>query len=250
MKNKFFALALSIVATIAFTSCLDDDNTNHDKCIYPSEGQAIVTVRPTAADGTFYMQLNDSVRFYPRNLKSSPYGDKELRALILYADVEQRNSVLDYDVNVYRMDSILTKQCAKNLGAENVSTYGSDPVTISSSDWMTIAEDGYLTLRFMTSFSGDKKHLVNLVAGTNPDDPYELTFYHNAFGDVNGHPSYGLVAFKLSDLPDTNGKTVDLTLKWKSYDGDQKMTLKYCTRKPSGTADAILSNTEYDANVE
>lgn len=87
---------------------------------------------------------------------------------------------------------------------------------------------------------------MNLVTGENPDNPYEVTFYHNADGDVNGYWGYGIVAFKLDKLPDTEGKTVDLTLKWKSYNGDRKVTFKYCTRKSStASAKAVVSPSEY-----
>ena len=41
----------------------------------------------------------------------------------------------------------------------------------------------------------------------------------------------GLVAFRLADLPDTEGQTVKLTLKWKSYGGDKSVTFDYCTRQ-------------------
>ena len=57
--------------------------------------------------------------------------------------------------------------------------------------------------------------------GQNPSDPYEVEFRHNAYGDTYGTVGDGLVAFKLVGLPDTNGKTVPLTLKWKSFSGDK-----------------------------
>ena len=61
-----------------------------------------------------------------------------------------------------------------------------------------------------------------------------------------GYWGYGIVAFKLDKLPDTEGKTVDLTLKWKSYNSDRKVTFKYCTRKSStASAKAVVSPSEY-----
>lgn len=45
----------------------------------------------------------------------------------------------------------------------------------------------------------------------------------------------GIVAFNLSSLPDTNGKTVKLTLKWKSFDGEKTKVFDYCTRKPTSS---------------
>lgn len=248
-RNVFISMFSLFVAATAFVSCLDDDD--NDNTICPREvGQAIVTVKPTSSDGSFYMQLDDSTRLYPTNVNASPFGQKEVRAFLLFSSPVRKGAARDFDVVVNRMDSILTKQCAPDLGDKNESTYGNDPVVINGRDWMTVAEDGYLTLRFMTVFSGSHKHLVNLVTGANPDDPYEITFYHNAFGDVNGHSASGIVAFKLDALPDTEGKTVDLTLKWKSYDGDHKTTLKYCTRKASNTVSSDIFANSYGVMAE
>ena len=48
-----------------------------------------------------------------------------------------------------------------------------------------------------------------------------------------------LVAFRLSDLPDTGGKTVKLTLKYKSFTGEKKVQFDYCSRKPTAVAGSI-----------
>ena len=84
--------------------------------------------------------------------------------------------------------------------------------------------------------------------GQNPDNPYEVEFRHNAYGDTYGNPDDGLVAFKLDELPDTEGKTVKLKLKWKSFSGDKSAEFDYCTRKsvtPSEpAAAAVRSNLE------
>ena len=99
-------------------------------------------------------------------------------------------------------------------------------------DWVTIAEDGYLTLRFRTNWGDrNKAHFVNLLASQDPANPYEVEFRHNAYGDVYGVEGDGLVAFNLGSLPDTEGKTVKLKLKWKSPVGDKSVEFDYCTRK-------------------
>ena len=99
-------------------------------------------------------------------------------------------------------------------------------------DWVTIAEDGYLTLRFRTQ-QGDyqTKHFVNLLLSENPENPYEVEFRHNAFGDTEGKMGDALVAFKLDQLPDTQGETVKLKLKWNSFSGEKSAEFDYCTRK-------------------
>lgn len=249
-RLKLSLLLLSILSVgMTFQSC-DDDNDNY--YYYPiNRPNAIVTVKPENDGQKFFMQLDDSTTLTPLNMNRSPYGSKEVRAFVNFSYAEQQNDKRNFNVYVNWMDSILTKQTAPDLGTQNDLKYGDDPVEIGTSDWVTIAEDGYLTLSFKTRWGGTRPHYVNLVTGSNPDDPYEVTFYHNADGDVNGYWGYGIVAFKLDKLPDTNGKTVDLTLKWKSFNGDRKVTFKYCTRKSStASAKAVVAPTEYMKNLK
>ena len=133
-----------------------------------------------------------------------------------------------------------------DLGSQDDAVYGNDPVEIVK-DWVTIVEDGYLTLRFRTVWGGDrtKIHYVNLLAGQNPNDPYEIEFRQNASGDVYGTMADAIVAFKLDKLPDTKGSTVKLKLKWKSFTGDKTAEFDYC----SGTSLPAKSTPSYVKNV-
>jgi len=248
-KNSFWITATALVMVAAVFQACDDDNDAYYP--YPSHvPNAMVTVKPEDAGRSFYLQLDDSTTLTPLNMKASPYGDKEVRAFVNYRYADGQNDKRNYNVYINWIDSILTKESATDLGDDNKKVYGDDPVEINTRDWVTIAEDGYLTLRFVTKWGGNTPHYVNLVTGANPDDPYEVTFYHNAQGDVNGYWAAGIVAFKLDKLPDTNGKKVDLTLKWKSYDGYRKATTKYCSRKASGNQQAILSKGSYMKTIE
>lgn len=240
--NSVFSKALAVVTVVAtsigFQSCLDDDDNNAYYLRYPN---ALVTVKE-AADGAFFLQLDDKTTLLPTNVKTSPFGDKEVRALMNYSEVDEASGEYTKAVHINWIDSILTKPIAPDLGEENDKIYGTDPVEIVN-DWVTLAEDGYLTLRFRTVWGGSKKHFVNLLLGQNPENPYEVEFRHNAYGDTYGETGDGLVAFKLDELPDTEGKTVKLKLKWKSFSGDKSAEFDYCTRKsvtPSEPAAAAV----------
>lgn len=225
---KLFLMATGVLFTsLTFQSCLDDDDYYYGG---NWRANALVTVKPVSND-SFFLQLDDTTTLFPVNITSSPYGDKEVRALVNCRLVDNPSEGYSKAVYVNWMDSILTKQIALDLGVENDSVYGTDPVEMLK-DWVTIAEDGYLTLRFRTLW-GDrsKAHFVNLLVSEDPANPYEVEFRHNAYGDVHGIEGDGLVAFNLAKLPDTNGKTVKLKLKWKSFSGDKSAEFDYCTRK-------------------
>ena len=251
MKGMFksarvLVAVLLLAGTAGVQSCLNDDDNDYYYMRWPN---ALVTVKPTSADA-FYMQLDDNTTLKPVNVAASPFGEKEVRALVNYTEVDEESGEYTQAVHINWIDSLLTKPMAADLGEENDEVYGTDPVEMIG-DWVTIAEDGYLTLRFRTVW-GDpgKKHFVNLLSTNNPDDPYEVEFRHNAYGDTYGQYADGLVAFRLDALPDTEGKTVKLTLKWKSFSGEKSAQFDYCTRKASGGSADALTEVRNNLNLQ
>ncbi len=225
--GKLLMLAVILSVGVGVTSCGDDDKDVIiiDPVRHPN---ALVTVKPVAGCDSFYMQLDDNTRLVAKNMPKKPYGDKEVRAFVHFHYIGQPTDKGCYDVMVDRMDSILTKPMSEYLGDKTVEKYRQDPVELLR-DW-TVSEDGYLTIRFRTMWRGQKSHTVRLVA-TNKENPYEVTFFHDAAGEQDGVWNNATVAFRLDKLPDTEGKTVDLTVKWKSFLGDKSVKFKYCTRK-------------------
>lgn len=234
---RFLVLTLGIIGiSLSLPSCLDDDDNGYWQIRYPN---ALVTVKPID-DKAFFLQLDDSTTLLPTNIISSPFGGKEVRALVNFSETDKPSEGYDMAVHINWIDSILTKAIAPDLGVENDEVYGTDPVEIVN-DWVTIAEDGYLTLRFRTLYGDrNKAHYINLLPGNNPDNPYEVEFRHNAFGDIYGVEGDGLVAFNLNSLPDTEGKTVKLKLKWKSFSGDKSAEFDYTTRKATPNKSSII----------
>lgn len=243
---KFLAgCAVAVMAVFSFSSCDNDDTYYY----YPPMPDALVTVKPIEGAG-FYMQLDDVTTLYPVNMAVSPFGDKEVRALVCYHEVKPLNEYYDKFVEVEWIDSILTKPAVPYPADGDVSEYGDDPIELVR-DWVNIAEDGYLTLRFRTCWGNTGvAHYVNLLTGVNPDDPYEVEFKHNAFGDVNGVLGDALVAFRLDDLlPDTEGKTVKLTVKYKSFSGEKTVQFDYCSRK-STTSEGPVEKAAYSSRLK
>lgn len=234
--TKFLLAALFFISIIILPSCLDDDD-NDMQLRYPN---ALVTVKESV-DETLFFQLDDQTTLLPVNLNSHPFGGKEVRALVNYKEVDESSGDFDKAVYVNWIDSIRTKPMAPNLGDQNDEAYGNDPVEIVN-DWVTIAEDGYLTLRFRTMWSNmGITHYVNLIPTNNPENPYEVEFKHDANGDVNGRVGDGLVAFKLDNLPDTEGETVNLKLIYKSFNTTKSIEFDYKTRSATPASSAIAA---------
>lgn len=211
-RLSFWAYAIILlIPAYVFQSCQDDGDST-----YLWRPTALVTVRPAAGNG-FTLQLDDETTLYPSNISVSPYGDKEVRALVNYTDEGGRGDVRSVRINW--MDSIRTKKPVPTLGADDDARYGKDAIEIVR-DWGTVAEDGYLTLRLRTRWGHrNTPHYVYLVSGVNPDNPYEFELRHDAKGDTEGIMGDALIAFNLNGLPENEGQEIRLKLNWKSFSG-------------------------------
>ncbi len=223
--RTFIVMLGVILSSTAFYSCLKDDgNSLNDANL------GIVTIKPLSSD-SYYLQLDDTTTLWPVN-NYVPSNLKERRAIVYFQLLPEKMAGYTHSVNIIRMDSVLTKPIAENLGAKNDEVYGKDPVTMyQNSLWVkggVWIEDGYLNINFISEFGGYKKHFLNLIpASENNQDPYSLEFRHNAYDDPKTTRQEGLVAFDLKTLPDTKGETVKLKIKYKSYDGDKTIELDY-----------------------
>ena len=106
-----------------------------------------------------------------------------------------------------------------------------DPIDIVA-DWMTSLEDGFLTLHYLISQSGNKKHSFALYRGMYVNDKYEYYLVHDADGD-KGAVSDGIVCFDVSQaLPDTEGDPVKLSLVYIDLNNTEKrLTVEYRSPK-------------------
>lgn len=239
MKKILFAVLA--LATLFVSSC---NKPGSDDPYYVGVG--MVTLRPQA-DGSFYMKAREDLALVAINQEYAkyPYKDgKEHRAIIQfgYDPEEVSTSVVPgyektQDVTLFSVDTLRTKlplvyeeSKDADYGDASIGLYLTDEVFPS-----TCIEDGYLnvSLALPCGYEG-VTHTVNLLTGVDPDDPYTVELRHNANGDVpievlDVYPPY---CFPLKSLPDTEGKTVKLTLKWKSLvSGEvESFQFDYCTR--------------------
>lgn len=205
---------------------------------------ATVTFRPLE-DGSYYLKQDDSTALVVLNegLKKYPFKDgREKRGLVSYIlDKDNQANVVvpgykyAYQVTLTAMDTIYTKNPVRYFEKDE-NKYGKDPLGLFITRDVfptTMIEDGYLNVCFSipVGISGIV-HSINLLTGVNPDDPYEVELRHNAQGDVMQTDRAFVTAFPLKDLPDTEGKTVTLTLKWNSIVSgrEEKVTFPYRTR--------------------
>lgn len=233
---KRICKAFLVLLAILPVSC-SKNNTNPDIVYF-----ATVTFRPLE-DGKYYLKQDDSTALIVLNkdLQKYPFEKGvEKRALISYRVEKQEASAVPnykYTKAIYigAMDTIYTKHPVSAAGVDP-SVFGNDVLGLylgRDNFPTTLVEDGYLNVSFeMPMGNFGIIHEINLVTGTNPDDPYLMELRHDAKGDVYVTSSRNLVNFSLKDLPDTKGETVPLTVRWRSMVTGEFETVKfdYCSR--------------------
>lgn len=233
--KKILYIAAFLATALALAGC---NKQNNDSWYY-----ATVTCRP-AADGTFYMKLDDTTALVSSNITKYPYGKAaEKRATVFYS-IDKKAPAIEisgykrtYSVTLTSIDTLYAKKPVQSMGSfkEDSTAFGNNtisPVLVGNIFPPTMIEDGYLCISFNFYASGFVTHQMNLVTGVNPENPYEVELRHNACGDDPLYEYRGHMEFPLKSLPDTQGRTVDLRLKWRDmYTGETSSTVfKYCSR--------------------
>lgn len=227
MKKTLLKLALTALCALTISSCL---NKNND--VIDTVPTGLVTVWP--GTDSFKLQLDDNTVLIPTNRTTSPFKDKVVRAFAQYTEEETKSETVLADetlvmknVKLHWLDSILTKKPVLTQGDKDDELYGTAPIEIIK-DWCTVAEDGFLTLRIRTAAGAPgTKHIINLVTGTNADDPFEVTLKHKCSTSTLLNMADGIVAFNLNDLPH-DADEVKVKVKWTSFSGEKntEFTLK------------------------
>lgn len=220
MKRAKLTLGMvCLVASCLISSCMNDDDENW----ILSHPTALVTVY-TSENNAVQLQLDESTILTPTNITKPLFDGKEVRALVNYTVESQNGS--NQNIHVNWIDSIRTKMPVICTSQKEADGYGEDPLEIIK-DWVTVAEDGYLTLRIRTKWGNTgKKHILTLVSGLNPENPFELELHHDANGDTKGTTADALIAFNLNKLADTDLEEKTITLKWESFSGEKTAKFK------------------------
>lgn len=244
-KSAAEALLLVMMACSILTSCsLDDDDYSYDDYY---NANAIVTVKHSSS-GQVYLQLNDSTTLLPTNTAATIFGGKEVRALVNYKASEAQHEGYSKAIDVVWIDSIRTKSVT--LQSQQTDAMADNPLEIVNS-WLTCLEDGYLTLQICTYWGTPARvHRVELVAGTNPENPYELLLRQDAQGDLTGTWNSSLIAFRLDKLPADVKQGQEITLKWTSYSGTKTARFKYGSATTTSTQTSVSLSAHGQGAIE
>ena len=196
-KLNLFAVTVILALVPFLQSCLDDDDAVYSDF-------TIATLRQIDDTDDYYFGLDSGRKMYPGDdsaIRNYPIVDGK-RVFVWFHQFEEQVPGYDYNIQVVRMDSILTKDIIP-LTAETADSIGDNRINMTY-HWIA---QGYLTMEFQYrgTSNPNKKHMLNLVYDTDKDlideEGYiNLEFRHNAYDDDEGRIGDGIVSFKLDKI--------------------------------------------------
>lgn len=223
MKSfKLFFLAL-LAALPVFQSC---NNSNTEG----ADSVALVTIsNPGGLAGSFYFTADNGQTLYPSEMTDVFFGynpDDGQRALIYYSLLDTKKVGYDYNIKLYALQAILTKEVESmdpNDPAD-VENFGEDPIEVAQANdaYDCLISGGYMTLTYkIYATAQGETHKISLVRNTEDTDTEEpdytmLELRHKAETAYEDPGKYsGVVSFKLGeyDPAKTNKKGILLRVK-------------------------------------
>ncbi len=212
----FTKLVCVCIIMAAFSSCLDDDDT--EQAYYYST----IGMLEKVDDNNYGIATDTGKKLLISN--SSDIDSESMKSGRVYAEFTILDVVKEgYDnvIHVYFIYDVLVKDFV-HLTDENMQEIGDDNISVSEI-WTT---DDYLNFRFQFYSGGGKTHYINLVTVDEPkqsEDGYlYVEFRHNANYDSVEYPYNGIASFRTADVLSENPSLKGFIIRVKTYSSGEK----------------------------
>ena len=215
----------SLLLVLLMSSCLGKGEDEPDT-FYPN---GIVTVKAKqveingATKQVVYLQLDEQTTLYPSSQQAELLKEwkGEFRALINFVEVPEPTQGFTKTVKLNWLRAFAITKSTVPAG-DQPEKFGKTPILLDPQ--RCFVEDGYLNLR-VRILVGElrKKHVLNLLTGVNPQNPFELELRHDAKGDIPRWAVDYWVAFRLDKLPAATDAKQMLIVKYRGNRGEERI---------------------------
>lgn len=241
MKTGKILIALTVLSSLFFTSCSDDDGYSLGKYWV-----GIATVENQEGGPYFFFDLDDGTRMWTAATGLpyySPANGQRIIANYTILSDKSSGSSYDHDVRLNDVYQILTKDMVA-ITSENNETLSNDPITIKD---IWVGGD-HLNVEFV--FAGyNKVHFINLGRDASKDyndGKIHLEFRHNAYDDSPSYKMWGMASFRLEPLQAEGTESLTLVIHTKEYGSDEdkiyELTYNFSTQSSSGRTFILEQN--------
>lgn len=204
-------IGLAFAALFLFSACNDSDGDY-------AQWRTIATVR-TPANGSYYFELDNGKTMYPSINHVNGYPAKNgQRAAIYFNYQDGKVEKFDYNIALYALSEILTKDVKIVTTKEELDALGYDGINVLGSD-MYIGNEFLTLVYYVPAINNSEIHEFNLVVdNTTPEtlaesnididpDYTDVLLRHNASGKIQEYSTLSYISFKLNSIhPIETGK--------------------------------------------
>ena len=216
-KFKLFLLAAVAVLPV-LQSCNDSD-------VEGADSMALVTIlNPGGLSGTFYFKADNGQTLYPSQfaVPTGGYNPEDgQRAFIYYSLLEEKSQQYDYNIKLYGISEILTKD-VEEMNDSNEAEFGDEPIELDC-----LISAGYFTCSFQIKVTGSEKHKISLVRSASADDTedpnyplLELRHKPDDMGSDTPVARSSMASFKLNSYDPAVTQKKGLKIRYKDFDGN------------------------------
>ena len=201
---------------------------------------ALVTIlNPGGLSGTFYFKADNGQTLYPSQFAVPTGGyDPEdgQRAFIYYSLLEEKSQQYDYNIKLYGISEILTKD-VEEMNESNEAEFGDEPielVKLSGEDKFDCLDQRRI-LHLLLPDQGHrkrKKHKISLVRSDSADDTedpdytlLELRHKPDDMGSDTPVARSSMASFKLNSYDPAVTQKKGLKIRYKDFDGNLRTAL-------------------------
>ena len=192
-------------------SCNDSD-------VEGADSMALVTIlNPGGLSGTFYFKADNGQTLYPSQfaVPTGGYNPEDgQRAFIYYSLLEEKSQQYDYNIKLYGISEILTKD-VEEMNESNEAEFGDEPIEL-------------------VKLSGEDKFdcLISAVRSTSADDTedpdytlLELRHKPDDMGSDTPVARSSMASFKLNSYDPAVTQKKGLKIRYKDFDGNLRTAL-------------------------
>lgn len=171
---------LFLLATVAAAPLLQSCN---DSKVEGADSMALVTIlNPGGISAGYYFKADNGQTLYPAQfaVATGSYNpDDGQRAFIYYSLLEEKSQKYDYNIKLYGLSEILTKE-VESMDPGNEEEFGDDPITLVQLDngngYDCLISGGYITLSFKINALAQEGHKISLVRNSTDDNTAESDY--------------------------------------------------------------------------
>lgn len=209
MKNVMKTLAVCLAASLVLVSC--NKNKNGDYYDY----MGIMTV--TVDDNTFYFTDNSGETYFPGDVTRFKYstvdgeGDSKdgRRVYVFFSFLSREAEGYDYNIALYGVDDILSKEVEVATTEEEVEAAGDDRIVITDA----LLGNEWLDIKYTIATSYGSTHKLTLLDNQTAEVPEDMPANYQYLelrqdADISGYEyDSGLVSYRLDGYsPAITGK--------------------------------------------